>query len=172
MEEKSLSTITSPNTHPITPTSTGCRKGTLQTIQKTHLKRCHETSSSNQHVPVSNQHLNPHNNKLVSNLDHHVLRDSTTRLPHNTNANCSLSFPVQQFIPITHSGLTTNSQSTLSMPHYGLHTIVSQDIYKENHYAGYHTPTQVHCSVARRKVISSNRHHPWRNCIQQPIRAY
>ena len=169
MEEKSLTTITSTNTQPIT--STVCQNRTLQPVHKTHTRRCHKTSSSNQHVPTPDQHTNTDNSRLLSTLDHHVLRDTTNRLPHNIHPNCPASHLVQQTTSLsqlsTHSGLTMHTQSSLSMHHHGLHTIVPQDMYELNN-----NSPQVSCSVARRKAIGSNRYHPWRNKTLQPIRGY
>ena len=169
MEEKSLTTITSTNTQPIT--STVCQNRTVQPVQKTPTRISHTTSSTNQHVPTSDQHTNTDNNRLGSTLDHHVLRDTTNRLPHNIHPNCSASHPFQQTMSLsqlsTQSGLTTHTQSSLSMHHHGLHTIVPQDMYELNN-----NSPQVSCSVARRKAIGSNRYHPWRNITLQPIRGY
>ena len=172
MEEKYLPTKTATNTKPIASTSSLYRNRTQRPVHRTHTRRCHMTTSSNQHVPTSDQHINPDNNRLVSNRDRHVLKDTANKLPHHLHTNYAAAHPVHQILPIMHSGLTTN---TLSMFHNGLQTIVPQDMYKVNHIpkqqdSSYKAP-EMSSSIAR-NTICSNRYHPWRKCIQHPLRGY
>ena len=165
MDDNSSTTTTSTNT------STMCQN-TTKSVNRTQTRGYHKTSASNQHLPTLDQHTNcshtnTDNNCLVSTLDHHVLKETT---------NCSASHPVQQLLSLTHSGLITNDQSTLSMFNHGLNTIVPQDMYKVNHIPKqqdiYYKATEIPCSLMRRNTFGSNRYHPWRTSTLQPIRGY
>ena len=110
-------------------------------------------------------------------MDQHVLKDTTNRLSHHIHTNYTASHLSKQILPITDSGLTTNTQSPLSMStNYGLQTIVPQDMFKLNNLSkqqdSSYKATEMSCSVATRNTICSNRYHPWRNCIKYPIRGY
>ena len=166
MDEKSSTTTTSTNTS----TSSMCQN-TTKSVNRTQTRVYHKTSSGNQHLPTLDQHncshTNTDNNCLVSTLDRHVLKETT---------NCSASQPVQQLLPLTHSGLITNEQSTLSMFNHGQHTFVPQDMYKVNPISKqqdiYYKAKEIPCSLMRRNTFGSNRYHPWRNSTLQPIRGY
>ena len=162
LDEKSSTTTTSTNTS----TSTMCQN-TTKSVNRTQTRGYHDNSASNQHLQTLDQHTNTYNNCLVSTLDHHVLKETT---------NCSASLPAQQLLSLTHSGLITNDQSTLSMFNHGQHTFVTQDMYKVNHITKqqdiYYKATEIPCSLMRRNTFGSNRYHPWRNSTLHPIRGY